>query len=61
MKTERDFARNIGKEIEVLFENETEGHTTNYIKVISDTKQKENIIEKVVVKEWKNGSLYVDR
>ena len=36
-ENEKEFAsKYIGKEIEVLFENETEGHTTNYIKVESE-------------------------
>ena len=34
-KNEKEFAsRYIGTSIEVLFENESEGHTTNYIKVV---------------------------
>ncbi|MBR4111133.1 MAG: MiaB/RimO family radical SAM methylthiotransferase, partial [Clostridia bacterium] len=33
----------INKEIEVLFENETEGHTTNYIKVVRQKKRRRKI------------------
>ena len=48
----------IGKEINVLFENETEGHTTNYIKVESKKKiEGAPVILKVVPTEYKNGSL----
>lgn len=60
-KNEEDFAKiYIGKTIEVLFENETEGHTKNYIKVESKTKIKDApLIKNVVPFEYKNGVLYV--
>lgn len=39
-ENEKDFAsKYVGKEIEVLFENEEEGHTTNYIKVVDKNKE----------------------
>ena len=60
-ENEKEFAQKyIGKEIEVLFENEKEGHTTNYIKV-----ETENILNdvpriiKVRPKEFENGVLIV--
>ncbi len=58
-KNEEKFAKQyIGKEINVLFENETEGHTTNYIKVESKKKiEGAPVILKVVPTEYKNGSL----
>lgn len=60
-ENEKRFAQKyIGKEIEVLFENEKEGHTTNYIKVECENKMKEApIILKVVPKEFKEGVLIV--
>ena len=52
---ENSFASNyIGKEIEVLFENEAEGHTKNYIKVksaIPDENLKNKIV-KIIPKEF---------
>ncbi len=58
-ENEENFAKQyIGKEINVLFENETEGHTTNYIKVESKKKiEGAPVILKVVPTEYKNGSL----
>lgn len=58
-KNEEKFAKQyIGKEINVLFENEIEGHTTNYIKVESKKKiEGAPVILKVVPTEYKNGSL----
>ena len=60
-ENEEDFAKTyIGKEIEVLFENENEGHTKNYIKVESNEKIKNApIIKKVMVREYKDGALKV--
>lgn len=59
-KNEKDFASQyIGKQIEVLFENEEEGHTSNYIKVIEETKkQKAGNIRVVTPKKYQDGSLY---
>ena len=58
-ENEENFAKQyIGKEINVLFENETEGHTTNYIKVESKKKiEGAPVILKVVPTEYKNESL----
>lgn len=58
-ENEEKFAKQyIGKEINVLFENETEGHTTNYIKVESKKKiEGAPVILKVVPTEYKNGGL----
>lgn len=60
-ENEEDFAKTyIDKEIEVLFENENEGHTKNYIKVESNEKIKNApIIKKVMVREYKDGALKV--
>ena len=60
-ENEKEFAsKYIGKEIEVLFENETEGHTTNYIKVESEIKiEGAPMIIKVVPKKFENGVLKV--
>lgn len=60
-ENERKFAgKYIGKEIEVLFENEEEGHTTNYIKVIDkDKKEKPNDIKVVVPKGFEMDYLYL--
>ncbi|MBO5179577.1 MAG: tRNA (N(6)-L-threonylcarbamoyladenosine(37)-C(2))-methylthiotransferase MtaB [Clostridia bacterium] len=49
----------IGKEIEVLFENETEGHTTNYIKVVRD-KSGDAKLETVKPYKYENGMLYTE-
>ena len=58
-ENEEDFAKlYIGKEIEVLFENENEGHTKNYIKVESNEKIKNApTIKKVIAREYKDGAL----
>ena len=60
-ENEKEFAENyIGKEIEVLFENETEGHTTNYIKVEVENKiDGTPKIIKVVPKRVENGVLKI--
>lgn len=60
-ENEEDFAkRYIGKQIEVLFENETEGHTKNYIKVVSKVKIKDfPLIKTVTPLEYKSEVLYV--
>lgn len=60
-ENERKFAsKYIGKEIEVLFENEEEGHTTNYIKVISkNKKEKSNAVKVVVPKGFELDYLYL--
>lgn len=47
----------IDKEIEVLFENETEGHTTNYIKVVRKCFG-EAKLETVSPYKYENGVLY---
>lgn len=47
----------IDKEIEVLFENETEGHTTNYIKVVRKGSG-EAKLETVSPYKYENGVLY---
>ena len=53
-KNEKEFAdQYIGKEIEVLFENSKEGHTTNYIKVELE-EPNDDVINKIV--EVKLGS-----
>lgn len=58
-ENEKKFAEQyIGKEIEVLFENEIEGHTTNYIKVIRENKSELAGIKKVVPKKWEKDALY---
>ena len=59
-KYESEFASQyIGKEIEVLFENETEGHTTNYIKVVR-SESGEAKLEKVKPYKYENGMLYAE-
>lgn len=58
-KYENEFAAQyVGREIEVLFENETEGHTTNYIKVIRTAKE-EIGMENVKPYKYENGVLFV--
>lgn len=60
-KNEKEFASQyVGESIEVLFENESEGHTTNYIKVVdkNNTQQAGNII-KVVPKGYEREFLYI--
>ena len=58
---EKEFAEAyIGKAIEVLFENESEGHTTNYIKVIDrENGHMAGEIVKVIPKEYKDESLII--
>ncbi len=58
---EKEFAEQyIGKEISVLFENEEEGHTTNYIKVMSKEKiENAPMMKKVVPKEYHDGALWI--
>lgn len=59
-KNENEFARQyIGKEVEVLFEREKDGHTTNYLEVESEGSYVPNEIVKVKVKNVKNGKLLV--
>ena len=60
-ENEKEFAEKyLEKEIEVLFENETEGHTTNYIKVESSEKiDKAPIIKKVIPTKFENGALKI--
>ncbi len=49
----------IGKEIEVLFENEKEGHTKNYIKIVAEKPNKNfiNKIIKIIPKRYKDEEL----
>ena len=59
-KNEEEFASQyIGKEIEVLFENDTEGHTTNYIvyELEMPDKNVTNKIVKVVPTKFMDGKL----
>lgn len=57
---EKEFAENyIGKEIEVLFENEIEGHTTNYIRVVREDKGENSEIKNVKPKKFEKGALYL--
>ena len=57
---EKAFAENyIGREIEVLFENEFEGHTTNYIKCVATSKKEINKIIRVTPLEYKDEVLIV--
>lgn len=57
---EKEFAsKYIGTEIEVLFENGHDGHTTNYIEVYSESEQELNKIIKVVPTKFENGKLLV--
>lgn len=57
---EKVFAsQNIGKEIDVLFENGHDGHTTNYIEVYSESEQELNKIIKVIPTKFENGKLLV--
>lgn len=59
-QSEKEFASQyLGKEIEVLFENEHSGHTTNYIEVYSKEEQKPNEIVRCTAREWKNGKLEI--
>lgn len=58
LENENEFAAQyIGKEIEVLFENEHEGHTTNYIEVYSSQIQKANSIVQIKVLGQKDGKI----
>lgn len=60
LENEKEFAMQyIGKEIEVLFENEHEGHTTNYIEVYSTQTQEPNTINLVKVQGQKDGKIEV--
>ncbi|MBO5142303.1 MAG: tRNA (N(6)-L-threonylcarbamoyladenosine(37)-C(2))-methylthiotransferase MtaB [Clostridia bacterium] len=57
---EKEFAENyIGKEIEVLFENEMEGHTTNYIRVVRKNRKEQSEIKLVKPLIYEKGALYV--
>ena len=59
-KNEKEFAEQyLGKNVEVLFENETEGHTTNYIKVARENKGELSEIKTVIPQKWENGALYI--
>lgn len=59
-KNEKEFAEQyIGKPINVLFENATEGHTTNYIKVIREDNGDKSEIKQVIPKMWKEDALYI--
>lgn len=60
-KNEMEFAKQyLGKEIEVLFENEEEGHTTNYIKVIDKNKmQQAGKLKVVIPNDYQAGCLYI--
>ena len=61
LENEKEFAKKyVGKEVEVLFENEEEGHTANYIKVIDkEKKQKAGEIKIVRISNEKEGELYI--
>ena len=51
-QNEKEFAKKmIGKKIRVLFETEFDGHTTNYIKVITKERHTPNSIEEIEFKE----------
>ena len=59
-KNEEEFAKQyIGKEIEVLFEREHDGHTTNYLEVESEESHIPNEISRVKVKKIENGKLLI--
>ncbi len=59
-ENEKEFASiNINKPIKVLFENEHQGHTTNYIEVYSEEEKNPNTIVEVIPKEFYNGKLMV--
>ncbi len=49
----------IGKEIEVLFENGHDGHTTNYIEVYSEDERNANSLDICVPKKYETGKLHV--
>lgn len=58
-KNEREFAEKyVGSEIEVLFENEKEGHTTNYIKVVRH-KKSDATLTTVIPNKYEEGVLFV--
>lgn len=60
MKNEEAFASQyLGKEIEVLFENEHDGHTTNYIEVYSKEEQKPNEIVRCMARNWDGEKIIV--
>ena len=59
-KNEEEFAKQyLGKEVEVLFEREHDGHTTNYLEVESEESHTPNEISSVKVKKVENGKLLV--
>ncbi len=59
-KNEEEFAVQYSeKEIEVLFEREHDGHTTNYLEVESEESHIPNEISRVKVKKIENGKLLV--
>lgn len=59
-QNEKAFASQyIGKEIDVLFENEHNGHTTNYIEVYSKDDMKPNTIVKCTAIEFNNSEIIV--
>ena len=60
-QNEMNFAKQyIGKEIEVLFENDKEGHTSNYIKVVDANKRQQAGDLKVVIpQKYQNGFLWL--
>ncbi len=56
LENEREFAeRYVGQHVKVLFENEHDGHTTNYIEVRSQEKRVPNKILDISVIEQKDG------
>ena len=56
LENERKFAQQyVGQQVKVLFENEHDGHTTNYIEVRSKEKQEPNKIVDISVIEQKDG------
>ena len=56
LENEKEFAlQYVGKTIKALFENEHDGHTTNYIEVYSKEKQIPNRIVDISVIEQKDG------
>ena len=60
-QNEKNFAsKYIGKKIEVLFENEEEGHTTNYIKVVDKSRsQNAGEIIEIIPKGYEKDYLYI--
>lgn len=50
----------LGKPVEVLFENETEGHTGNYIKVIRKQIGTPNEFQTVIPTSWQGDALLVE-